>query len=91
MIITHLNIKIYGKVQGVFFRSYAKNEAEELSIKGFVKNEIDGSVYMESEGERPDLEEFIERLRRPPKSAKVERVDVEEGEIKGYNGFDVIL
>lgn len=91
MIITHLNIKIYGKVQGVFFRSYAKNEAEELSVKGFVKNEIDGSVYMESEGERPDLEEFIERLRRPPKSAKVERVDVEEGEIKGYNGFDVIL
>ncbi|OGZ58278.1 MAG: acylphosphatase [Candidatus Spechtbacteria bacterium RIFCSPHIGHO2_02_FULL_43_15b] len=88
---THLNIKIYGKVQGVFFRSYAKNEAEELSVKGFVKNEIDGSVYMESEGERPDLEEFIERLRRPPKSAKVERVDVEEGEIKGYNGFDVIL
>ena len=78
MIITHLNIKIYGKVQGVFFRSYAKNEAEELSVKGFVKNEIDGSVYMESEGERPDLEEFIERLRRPPKSAKVERVDVEE-------------
>jgi len=91
VIITHLNIKIYGKVQGVFFRSYAKNEAEELSVKGFVKNEIDGSVYMESEGERPDLEEFIERLRRPPKSAKVERVDVEEGEIKGYNGFDVIL
>jgi acylphosphatase len=47
----HFNIRISGRVQGVFFRASTKAKAEELGISGFVQNEPDGSVYIEAEGE----------------------------------------
>jgi acylphosphatase len=46
----HINIKITGKVQGVFFRASTKAVADQIGVKGFVKNEKDGSVYVEAEG-----------------------------------------
>ena len=44
-----INIKITGKVQGVFFRASTKAVADQMGIKGLVKNEKDGSVYIEAE------------------------------------------
>ena len=46
----HLSIHVSGKVQGVFFRASAKGKAEELNIKGNVRNNADGSVSIEVEG-----------------------------------------
>jgi len=43
-------LRIYGKVQGVFFRKYAQMTAQSLGLGGFVRNEPDGSVYAEVEG-----------------------------------------
>jgi len=47
-----LKVTIYGLVQGVFFREAAKRKARELSLVGFVKNQEDGAVYLEAEGEK---------------------------------------
>ncbi len=47
----HLDIHISGKVQRVFFRKNAAAQARKLGLTGFVKNEDDGSVYIETEGE----------------------------------------
>ncbi len=60
----HLNIKIHGQVQGVFFRDSAKQAADKLGIKGFAKNEADGTVYIEAEGEEAGLGKFLEWCRR---------------------------
>lgn len=87
--IKHFNIRVYGHVQAVFFRYSAKQKAEELSIKGFVRNERDGSVYIEAEGEEKNLYNFLDWLNKGPKLAKVERVDMEEEHKKGYNVFDI--
>ena len=46
-----LAITVKGRVQGVGFRFSTVREAEELGIKGFVENRMDGSVYIEAEGE----------------------------------------
>ena len=51
----HINIHITGRVQGVNFRTYTKEKAEELGILGFVRNETDGSVYLEAEGDRKSV------------------------------------
>ena len=48
----HVTLTISGKVQGVFFRDSTKKLAEELGIRGYVKNLPDGTVKIEAEGER---------------------------------------
>lgn len=85
----HLNIRIFGRVQGVFFRDSAKREADKLNILGFIWNESDGSVYIEAEGEEKALAEFVEWCKNGPRFAKVFRVDVENGITRGFNCFRV--
>ena len=85
----HLNIKVYGKVQGIFFRATAKEQAETLGIKGFARNEPDGTVYIEAEGEEKNLDKFIKWCNIGPSMAGVEKVVVTEGQLKNFNDFKV--
>lgn len=85
----HLNITIYGQVQGVTFRYSAKEQADSLNIKGFVKNQSDGSVFIEAEGEKENLNQFATWCRSGPTFAKVEKIAVEEGQFKHYQNFAV--
>jgi|SRR3989304_6298633 len=85
----HLTVRIFGDVQGVGFRFWAKQCADELGIKGFARNEKDGSVCVEAEGESSALEEFVARCRKGPPFACVERVSTEEGALRGYEGFEI--
>jgi len=87
--VKHLNIKIYGSVQGVFYRANAMETANTLGIKGFARNENDGSVYIEAEGESDVLKKFIEWCYMGPVRASVERVLKEEGDMKNYSNFVV--
>ena len=86
----HLDIKVTGKVQGVFYRASTKAVADQLGIKGFVKNEEDGSVYIEAEGDEPILELFLEWCNEGPERAQVEQVESNEGELKNYRNFEVV-
>ena len=85
----HFSLKISGKVQGVFFRARTKDKADELGINGFVRNEKDGSVYVECEGDEMVLKEFISWCHQGPSRARVDKVEVSEGELKGFVGFVV--
>ena len=86
----HINIKVTGKVQGVFFRASTKAVADQMGVKGLVKNEKDGSVYVEAEATEAILEMFVDWCNEGPDKAKVENVDVSEGEIKNYRNFEVV-
>lgn len=73
-----LAIRVYGRVQGVGFRYAAAGEARKLGVAlGVARNEQDGSVYIEAEGEEPALQKFLAWCRRGPRLAKVERVESE--------------
>ena len=85
----HFSIRISGVVQGVFFRASTKAKAEELGIKGIVRNERDGSVYVEAEGDDKDLEEFIRWCQKGPARASVDNCEVNEGGFKGFCSFVV--
>jgi len=85
--IKHLNIYVYGKVQGVFYRASAVDAANSMGIKGFARNEKDGSVYIEAEGEDSALEKFVGWCRRGPARASVERIVDEESDMKNYANF----
>ena len=86
----HLNITIRGKVQGVSFRVTTKAVANQLGITGFIKNQIDGSVYAEAEGEDFELDNFVDWCHEGPEGAQVEKVEVTQGELQNYRNFEIV-
>lgn len=87
----HINIKVTGKVQGVYFRATTKAVADQLGIKGFVLNQKDGSVYIEAEGDKFALDSLLEFCNEGPDRAEVEQVEVEESpDMKGFKNFEVL-
>ena len=86
----HLNIKVHGRVQGVFFRASTKTQAEALGINGFVRNEKDETVYIEVEGEEDTLKKFIEWCSHGPKYAIVEKCEVTESDIRNFDKFIIL-
>lgn len=83
----HFSIRISGIVQGVFFRASTKEQADALGLTGLVRNESDGSVYVEVEGAAEALQTFIEWCRKGPARARVDNCEVRAGVIKGFSRF----
>jgi acylphosphatase len=82
-------MRVYGKVQGVFFRASTQEKAEELGLTGFVKNEKDGSVYLEAEGDLAGLSKLEQWVQKGPEKAQVEKVEIEEKDsLSGFKGFE---
>jgi acylphosphatase len=86
---THLNITVKGKVQGVFFRASTKAVADQLGVKGSIKNEPNGDVSIAAEGDKFALEMFLEWCHEGPQGAEVTLVETNEGELKNYRNFEV--
>ena len=70
-------IRVNGKVQGVCFRAFTRDRATELGLAGWVKNETDGTVYLEVEGNKPKLELLMNELRSGPGRSFVDDVEVD--------------
>ncbi len=83
------SVRVTGKVQGVFFRASARQKADDLGLPGFARNQPDGSVYIEVEGEEDDLEEFFHWCQRGPQHARVDSTDIAEIDFKGFKDFEV--
>lgn len=86
----HLKVSITGKVQGVGFRQTSKYIADQMGVTGIVRNEKDGSVYMEIEGDDISLEEMMNWCNEGPDRAMVEQVSAEEGAMKNYQNFAIV-
>ena len=80
-------IRIFGTVQGVFFRAWTLQHAHLLRVKGWVRNRRDGTVEVEAWGEETAVERLIDCCGRGPSNARVERVAVEEIEGEPPTGF----
>ena len=73
--VTAKHIIVKGKVQGVFFRKYAKQKATELGLSGWVKNTISGDVEMFAQGNKEAVIELLEWCRQGSPAANVEKVE----------------
>ena len=84
-------VRVYGRVQGVFFRATTQEVARELGLKGYVRNLPDGSVEAVFEGDEEGVRKAIEWCHRGPPTARVERVEVSWEEPKGdYDDFVIL-
>ena len=82
-------IRVSGKVQGVFYRASTADEAISLGLYGFVRNESDGSVYVEVEGDEQNINQLIAWCKQGPPRAVVSAVEVNEQPIKNYSRFEI--
>lgn len=73
-------ITVKGTVQGVGYRWFADRAARKYELKGFVENLADGSVYVEVEGKREWIEDYIKDLRKGPNLSRVDEIIVVWGE-----------
>ncbi|HEY3317002.1 MAG TPA: acylphosphatase [Coriobacteriia bacterium] len=80
-------VKVYGVVQGVYFRGAAQEEARHLGLDGWVSNRPDGSVEAVFEGPEYAVREAVEWMSHGPTSAIVEHIVTEWEEPTGETGF----
>ena len=82
-------VRVTGRVQGVFFRAWTRDEARRLAVNGWVRNCADGSVEAHVEGDDVQVRALIERLNQGPPHARVDRVDVTEAPPEQAASFEV--
>jgi acylphosphatase len=82
-----VDVTVQGRVQGVSFRFYTERQAHRLGVKGWVRNEPDGSVAGHFEGDR--ARELVDWCRHGPSFARVEGVAVDEVPDQGARDFRI--
>ena len=85
----HFNISVKGAVQGVWFRKYTCEEAIKLNLKGVVRNEKNGDVYIEAEGVETNLNQLLRFLERGSPLSKVSSVNFKIAPLKNYTEFKI--
>jgi len=84
-----LKVKISGTVQGVFFRKFVKDNADELGIRGYIRNMDNGSLEIVLEGRDEVVNDMLAKCKKGPDHSEVKEVEVEEIKHLGLEGFKV--
>mgnify|MGYP006289533989 CR=1 FL=1 len=86
-----IRAKVFGRVQGVFFRANAKEKAQELGLNGWVKNREDGSVEMVIEGKEKTINDLLDWCKSGPGISKVNNINIlKEEEKEKLKGFEIL-
>ena len=78
-----MHLIIHGRVQGVFFRASAVEQARASGLTGWVRNADDGSVEVVAEGDERALERLLSWCRHGPPGAEVDGVEQTSGAATG--------
>lgn len=71
-----VQLKVKGKVQGVFYRAETQSMAQALGLRGYAQNNRDGSVTVIAIGEEPLLRQLIDWCKKGPSDARVDEVEI---------------
>ena len=82
-------VRVSGRVQGVFFRGWTRDEARQLGVAGWVRNCLDGSVEAHLEGEEAAVDQLIAMMRSGPSGAEVDDLTVDDASAEQLKSFEV--
>jgi acylphosphatase len=86
----NLEIIVSGRVQGVCYRAFVLHRANELNIKGYAKNLMNGNVKVIAFGENNALNIFINMLKEGPPMARIDDIKISEIIIdEVFSGFSI--
>ncbi len=81
--------RVCGTVQGVFFRASAKQEADRLSLSGWIRNCDNGDVEGLASGETEAMSSFMNWLAEGPRLARVDKLTTTECDYQSFDSFEV--
>lgn len=85
-----LELKITGKVQGVWYRDHTRKEALKLGLKGFARNEADGSVTVVATGNKEKLRQLAQWCETGSPKSSVNSVEENWSEDEAsFAGFEI--
>lgn len=82
-------VRVRGRVQGVSFRAWTRDEASALGVAGWVCNLSDGSVEAHVQGDFSAVEELLRRMHHGPPHARVRELLTDVVEPEDIGGFEV--
>jgi len=85
-----IRIYISGNVQGVFFRKFLEDKANELNVRGFCRNLEDGRVEVVVEGRDEKINEMLEICKKGPAHGEVKDIQIQELRHQGFKDFKVM-
>ncbi len=85
-----VRLYISGLVHGYFFRSFIKENAERLNVKGFVRNLEDGRVETFLEGNPDDVRKMIEICKKGPKHSKIKDIEEKQERLQEFKSFKIL-
>ena len=84
-------IIVQGRVQGVGYRWFSMQIAQQLGIKGYVKNLFNGDVEIFAQGDDASVQQFINQLRKGPSFSNVTNLNIYDADFDySLNQFKVI-
>ncbi|EKP94003.1 acylphosphatase [Thermaerobacter subterraneus] len=85
-----LEVTVHGRVQGVGYRAFARSRALDLGLRGFARNNADGTVTVVAEGAPGALQRLVEALRQGPPAGRVDGLEVHWSAPRGLGpGFGI--
>ncbi|MBE9141570.1 acylphosphatase [Nodosilinea sp. LEGE 07088] len=86
----HIRAVVHGVVQGVGFRYHTCQVAQELGVKGFVRNQPDGTVEIVAVGTSDQLKTLLHWANKGPTGARVTQVETEPyTDAADFDGFTI--
>jgi len=85
-----VRLYISGLVQGIFFRSFVKENAERLNVKGFVRNLEDGRVETFLEGDSDSVHKMVALCKKGPRHSEVKKVEEKPERFQDLKSFKVL-
>ncbi len=83
-----VHVRVWGRVQGVYFRASTREQALTLGLHGWVRNRVDGTVELVAEGPEPDLQALVAWALQGPSMADVSELEVVWEDAVGLVGFE---
>ena len=86
------SVRLYveGVVQGVFFRSFIKENAERYDVKGFVRNLEDGRIEIFLEGNSENVNKMMELTKKGPKHSQIKKVTAKPEKFQDFKNFKIL-
>ena len=85
-----VRLYITGIIQGIFFRSFIKENAEKLNVKGFVRNLEDGRVEVFIEGDGDNVREMVKICKKGPKHSEIKNVEEKIERFQDFKVFKIL-